>query len=337
MKLSNDELPKHLKTNLLPIYWVSGDDLFLSLEAQDRIRTAAKKNGYDERQIITTQAHMNLEEAFKDTHNLSLFSSKKIVELRITQEKVNATYGKAILEFAQKKFDDICLLISSKKLDASTTSTKWYTSLEKLGAVIPIWPIDYHALPRWIENRLREHHLPTDPTLIQLIQERTAGNLMAAAQTIEKCALLYLSEPKDVQRLIDSISDQSRFTVFEWLDSLLLGDGKRCVHILQRLKMEGEEPMGLVWALARELRLLAKIRFQIGQKTPFDAIMKSLFIWPKRQGLLKLYLKRNKLSDIYTQLQHVASIDRMIKGFESGDVWIHLSQLSLQMAGATRV
>jgi DNA polymerase-3 subunit delta len=46
MKLSLDQLPLHLKNNLLPVYFISGDELLLVQEARDLIHHAANQNGY---------------------------------------------------------------------------------------------------------------------------------------------------------------------------------------------------------------------------------------------------------------------------------------------------
>ena len=51
MKLSAEELPRHLAKGLAPLYVIHGEALLLSIEAADAIRAAARAAGYDERGI----------------------------------------------------------------------------------------------------------------------------------------------------------------------------------------------------------------------------------------------------------------------------------------------
>jgi DNA polymerase-3 subunit delta len=48
VKLSPEDLPRHLTRELAPLYVVHGEALLLASEAADAIRAAARTAGYDE-------------------------------------------------------------------------------------------------------------------------------------------------------------------------------------------------------------------------------------------------------------------------------------------------
>ena len=56
MKLAPAQLGKHLQGTLAPVYVISGDDPLLCQEAADAIRTAARQQGFDERQVFSADA-----------------------------------------------------------------------------------------------------------------------------------------------------------------------------------------------------------------------------------------------------------------------------------------
>ena len=55
----------------------------------------------------------------------------------------------------------------------------------------------------------------------------------------------------------------------------------------------------------------------------------------KRRHLVERLLKRTSLENIYTHLQHIANIDRIIKGGMMGNIWDELRTLSLALTGVS--
>jgi DNA polymerase-3 subunit delta len=54
------------------------------------------------------------------------------------------------------------------------------------------------------------------------------------------------------------------------------------------------------------------------------------------QKLMESAYRRYTLSEVYDGLRHAASIDRMVKGIEKGDVWDELLQLALRFGRGPR-
>ena len=195
-----------------------------------------------------------------------------------------------------------------------------------------VWPITYQQLPEWITQRLHQQGLSMEPAAIRFLAENTEGNLLAAKQAIEKIALLYDKKQLSLQEVVAAISDNSRYDVFSLVDAALGSDTKRTARILNGLKEEGVEPILILWGLAREIRSLSTMAFQLHLGESLREVLYKNHVWEKRQPLVRLTLKRHNQKSLLKMLQLAAKIDRMIKGAAPGNVWDGLLSLSIKLS-----
>jgi DNA polymerase-3 subunit delta len=160
------------------------------------------------------------------------------------------------------------LLISLPKLDGSAQKTKWGKALVEgqQTQFMQIWPVDVSQLPSWIRQRLSQAGLSASQDAVELIAARVEGNLLAAAQEIEKLKLMAEGGQITVETVQAAVADSARFDVFGLVDAILNG-AAHALRMLEGLRGEGVEPPVILWALARELRLLANISLQYSQGT----------------------------------------------------------------------
>lgn len=327
MKLSYSQLSQHLLKNLAPMYVVTSDELLLAHEAIDAIRTAAYDAGFTERIKITPESHSNWDELiYSDTHSLSLFSTKKIVEMNFHHIKLNNTHGKLLAEYAIKPLPGILIIIHAAKLDAKTEKSTWYQAIEKAGVVIPIWPLSIEQLPAWITQRAKKLNLNLTTSAAERLATLVEGNLLAAAQEIEKLSLLQHHDIITEELIDNAVTDHSQFDIFNLVDSALLGNHERSIHILRNLAASDVEPTLILWALTRELRLLAQILQQQKKGESLKTLFSQFRIWEKRQISIRAFLQRHSLQTCWNRLLDAAKIDRLIKGAEEGNVWLELEQ-----------
>lgn len=323
MQLRLDQLDKHLKNELAPLYLISGEVPLLMQEACDAVRKTAAQHGFIEREVLQIETGFNWNIFATATNTLSLFSSKQLLELRIGNALGEAG-GKALQSYLEHLPSDKILLISTGKLDAKIQKTSWFQTINKIGITVPIWPIETQQLPNWITQRLAKAELQAEPAGIQLLAECAEGNLLAGAQEIEKLKLTYGKGLLSTEAIAKAVSNSSRFDVFNLVDAALLGENKRIVQILNGLKSEGVEAILVLWALARELRTLVNMGLGSTQG-----------VWEKRKPLLRNALKQHSIKNLQQLLQHAHKIDCMIKGLKTGNVWDELQTLSLAIAGTS--
>lgn len=337
MKLSPAQLAKQLKSPLAPVYVVSGDEPLLCQEAADAIRNAARSQGFGERQVFNADANFDWGQLYEAGASLSLFAEKRLLELRVPSGKPGDKGAAAILEYLKRPAEDTVLLISLPKLDGSAQKSKWAKALLDGPQVqfVQIWPIDAQQLPQWIRQRLAQAGLSASQEAVELIAARVEGNLLAAAQEVEKLKLLAEGNQVDADTVQAAVADSARFDVFGLLDCTLRGEAAHALRMLDGLRGEGVEPPVVLWALARELRLLAGLAQQYAQGVPLERAFAQARppVWDKRRPLVSRALQRHPAAHWNQLLLEAQLIDAQIKGQAAGDPWNGLARLALAVAG----
>jgi DNA polymerase-3 subunit delta len=333
MKIPFQQLQNQLKSNLAPIYFVSGDEPFQVDEACRMIRKEAEQQGYSERQVFHAERGFDWTSLAAEGNNLSLFAEKKLIELRISNAKPGRDGTRALQEYSEALPQDTCLLISAGKLEAAQVKAKWLKSLEQAGVLVQVWPIDISRLPQWISQRLALRNLTAKPEALKLLADRVEGNLLAADQELEKLLLLYGEGTLSTEQIQTAVSDSARYDIFSFADVALGGEPERVSKLLYGLKAEGVEAILMLWALHREIRSLFKLHHDISCGSSPEAAMAAQHVWDKRKPLIKKALQRSSLAKTQQWIKACRQIDRIIKGQEAGRAWDELLELGLRVAG----
>lgn len=334
MKVKSTQLAQHLQRGLSPAYLLTGDEPLQVMECSDKLRQAARQQGFTERTVLTVEANFDWSALQEATQSLSLFASKQLIEIRLGNKTISEAGTKLLNQYFTQISESTCLLIIADKLDSAKQKTKWFSLLEEKAVVINVIPLELAELPAWITQRLNAQNLRATPDAITLIAERAEGHLLACAQEIEKLGLLY---PKDyvldTQHILEAVTDSARFEIFAWVDIVLSGDVARSVRQLRGLKAEGIEPILIVWALDREVRTLTQVAYALQQKQSVDYICKTYRIWQQKKTLIFQAVKRHPVATWQNFLQQSAELDRLVKGATRGNIWDALQKLAVQVAG----
>ncbi|PJE80908.1 DNA polymerase III subunit delta [invertebrate metagenome] len=341
MKLASDKLASHLKKELAPVYIIGGAEPLVVMECADQVRHSACKAGFSEREVFYAESGFDWEDLALSLSSLSLFSNKRLFELRLNTKP--GTEGAKVLEhYANHLSSDSILLIITGRLDSSATRTKWFKALDKAGVYIPIWPVEAASLTEWIVKRLQASHFNIAPDALAVLAERVEGNLLAAAQEIEKLKLLAAGKTIDLDAVGNSVSDSARYDVFDLSNSILKGDIPSCIRIFNGLKAEGIEASVVLWAIARDLRLLNRVGRAMAGKGRLEKVLEDMahsmnmspFLMKKRRRSIGQALHRHSEKSIRQMMVEAGEIDEIVKGVRNGDSWHSLMNLVLQLAGA---
>lgn len=317
MKVRADQLIQQLKKNLAPIYIISGDDVLLCQEAADSIRKAAQHHQIDERLRFVADAQFDWQDVINENQSLSLFSSRRLFDIQI--DKMGEKHSKALAQLGQSLSEDNTILLTLPKIDARTQKAKWFTQLESQGVFVQIWPIEANRLPAWVQQRAQSLDLSLTRDAASVICERGEGNLLALSQELEKLALLHGQGAQiDAEKVVESVADSSRYSIYDLSDRLLMGKAKDAMHCLNQLLGEGVEPSIILWLFNREVQTLANL-LQSMQSSSFRQACQSEKIWDKRVPFYESAMSRhNKVTLPYMQ-NYLALIDKSIKGLEGPD------------------
>ena len=363
MQIKADQLRNALKARQLPVYMVCGEEPLQHKEAVDMLRKAAKYYGYEERETYTADASFDWSQLLVSGNELSLFASKKLIEINMPTGKPSDK-GEALIQYCENLPPDVILLINAGKVESATRKSKWYKALDRVAGIISVWSIEGQQLNQWLYSRLQSKGLILDADSIQLINDRVEGNLLAADQEIEKLSLLYpvvssasssgkgRQVVKTVQlnfeQVSDAVFDSARFNLFDLFDCALSGDLKRASRMLYGLQHEGLPIILIMSLFTKEVRMLAKMTAvlypmadqagqlkQLKQLPNIEAAMKGVYIFPKRKSLIAQALRKTRPQLWQNLLKQLLQADKMAKGAEQGDPWDMMQLIVASVAGKT--
>ncbi len=336
MRLKPDQMAAALQKNLAPVYFISGDEPLQLGEMADAVRAAARKAGYDNREVLVADAGFSWHELMESAGSLSIFADKKIIDLRLPTGTPGTDGAKALVTYCERLPEDTLLLITAAKLAGASLKARWFQALDKAGCVVQVWPLEKQDLMRWLQQRMQRRGLQAETEGIKILAARIEGNLLAAAQEIEKLYVLYGAGQLSKQQIFDVVADSSRFDVFKLMDSVLEANVGRILKILSGLRAEGVAAPVVLWALTREARVLLRIKQALAQGQNRALVFKNNQIWDKRQQLVGDALNRLTESDLNGVLTLSARADRQIKGQQSGDPWETLLAVCLMFVVKVR-
>ncbi len=334
MKVYPNKLVAQLKQGASPIYIVSGDEPLLVQESCDLIRSQLKKAGFSQRDLFHAEANFDWEEVLFSANSMSLFAEQKILEIRLPNGKPGDKGGAALTQFAENIPEDTCMLLVLPKMDKRSQGTKWFKALEARGAFVQIWPIEPKDLPSWLGQRFKVAGLNATREAINALAARIEGNLLAAVQDIERLRLSCVDGNVDVPDIQSGVADNSRYDVFGLIDASLSQNSRRALKILQNLRLENAEKLGITRMLAREIRSLIKIAMATEAGQSVDAVMRSQRVMSKRTRVVGRCVSAHSVVDFESMIQHLSRIDKMIKGIGQGNPWDELTSLVLHLSGS---
>jgi len=339
MKVKSEQLPAQLKKESKPLIWISGDEPLLLQECLDRTREYYRQQGFRDREVFNVERGFDWQVFTQAVSTLSLFAEQKIVELRLAGA-IDAK-GKAALEiYLASPCTDFVLLMSGPQVPKNAQNTKWFKQLDQHTLFVQVWPLGVNELPQWLSGRLLKCGISASAEALQILVQRTEGNLLAASQEIEKLALLLEVEPGagkpvplDAHTIARVVADSARYTPYSMVDAALAANPARAVKIARGLRAEGVELLAIAGAMAAELRRLLPLVKEIEQGKGINATLQSAYINFKRKQVVSSALARLDSSDIYAALELIKTIDFAVKGLSARDPWLELDVLLLQLSG----
>jgi DNA polymerase-3 subunit delta len=326
---------------LRPAYLVAGQEALLVLEAADAVRAAARAQGIGEREVHDMEGR-DADWGALDAaiHAPSLFASRRMVEVRLPTGKPGAEGGKLIAAFCADPPPDVVLLVVAQDWSRAHAG-KWSEAIGRVGHSCIAWTVKPHELEAWIGRRLRSRGLKATADAVARLAQRVQGNLLAAAQEVDKLALL--AEPGDAAldgaRMEALVADSARYDVFRLVDAALNGQPAQVARIVAGLRAEGEAIPALMGMVVKELQAAAAL----ARARDFAGECRALRIWDAKQAVYKRALARHPPARWQRFLVEAGKVDRISKGRgragEASDPWLQLERLLLAIAepGAGRL
>jgi DNA polymerase-3 subunit delta len=135
---------------------------------------------------------------------------------------------------------------------------------------------DARALPGWIQRRAQVRGIPIEGRAVQLLATYVGTNLRQLDNELEKLATYAAGRPISPADVDLLVSDASEAMIWALTDALSQRSGRDAMTALQRLRRGDANPFGLLTMIARQYRLMVKVKDATlqtggrGQASEFD-------------------------------------------------------------------
>lgn len=337
MRINSDQIDQHTRNTLAPFYWISGDETLLVQECLTLLRSRCRKAGFTEWELFFVERSFDWQSMLQAGNSMSLFSDKKIMELRVTGKLEDE--GKAALkQYLQAPNPDNVLLLISPRIEPATQNSQWFKALEATGVFVTVWPVKAERLAAWMQGRMKSQGLSADHDTLATLADRVEGNLLAADQEIQKLRILTGATPEQpvhLQRkhIMSLVADNARYSVFSLIDAALLGDARRSIKVINGLRADGSELLQILGAVSAELRRLIAIAHSAQAGHSSADAMRREGVRPNNEKAVTAAVKRHTLVQLQEMLRSAREVDMAVKGMSPADPWLTLTQLILRLAG----
>jgi DNA polymerase-3 subunit delta len=325
MELKPPQIERHLAGtgDLAPVYLIAGDEHLLVLEAADAVRRRARELGYSEREVFDVEPSFDWKEFEHSAASLSLFASRRLIDLRIPTGKPDRHPAKAgaeaLMAFCAAPPPDTVLLITAMTWSRAH-EVKWVDAVRAAGVLSVAWTLKGEETRQWLAARASKAGLRLGADAVEALLERVEGNLLAASQEIDKLVLLAGADagsvPMDAARLESLVADSARFDVFKLADAALQGDAARALRIIAALRAEGDAVPGLVPVLSGQVATMLRLATAMDSGMSADqALRGERGVWANKIPIYKAALRRSNGAAFWeARLAQLARVERAGKG-----------------------
>jgi DNA polymerase-3 subunit delta len=332
MQMNPAQFERHLQSDSpAPVYLIAGAEDLLRIEAADALRARARAVGFAEREVFDVEGSFDWNVVRASLSAMSLFAARRVIELRLPTCKPGKDGGQLIEGFCANPPSDLLLLIVGGEWSRRHEGA-WTRAVERCGVLLPLWPLKPNELGGWISRRLRSRGVSASADALALLAARVEGNLLAAAQEIDKLALLAGGETLDAERLAALVADSARFDVFGMAEAAIAGDAARALRMLAGLRGEGEQVAGLLPWLATQLHALARVADVAERGGNTAQAMSQSGIWDARQPAFRRALARVSVGRAERLAAECGRVEQIAKGRAAGDAWLALERLLVALA-----
>ena len=230
----------------MPVYLLLGDDEERKARGVEKLREGRLIDAYD-------AAETSPEAVVSACNSYSLFGEGTFVLLK-NLDAWNAAQKATIVEYLKDPSPEADLVMLGEKLGARE---RLLAAVKKAGEVHSFEQPTGKALARWAAGYAKKQGLTMPEDVAEELVARCSNDKARVSRETEKLALYASGEAtmEDVEALCPP---DLQSNVFQFVESLGVGDRGKALKLLEALIGTGEPPLRIVYMIRRQFRLLAR-------------------------------------------------------------------------------
>jgi len=330
--MSHPILERHLKRRTLkPLYLFYGDEEFLMHRALERLGKALKgPEGEAPVKVVLEAQEVGLPEFLAQTRMTPLWGAGQLLVLRRV-ETYPADVLKAVLTYLDHPAPRawVALLAPGLKARDLSKNAVW-TRLQKEEAALGFFHLKEGELQQWLAREAQALGKTLTLAGARRLVDMVGDNLSELAQELEKLTLFAGDEKTLTPALVGQLASHSRsYNIFALVDALGDPGAQKRLSALAHLLDLGEKPPRILGMLARQLRLLLRLK-DSPPGTPPEALARTLEFPPWKIKDLSKQAARFTAPALQNHLRRLHQTDRQLKT-SAGNPRLLLEWCLLQM------
>lgn len=254
----NDVNKRASKGSLDPVYVLVGTERLLIERAVDAVRKAVDSMGAPGFNVeVFDGKGLEASHVISAARTLPMMADTRLVLLRHA-DAMTATEQTNLAEYLDDPSDSTCLLLTATKLDGRAKLSK---AAKKNGYLVEAKPLRGNALREFIraEATAREHAIA--PPAIEALLDAVGDDLAAIDDAMERLSLFVGAGQRiDAEAVTTCVTRIRVESIWSLVDAIGLKDRRKGIAAAQSLLDDREPPLRLLAMVARQLRIVARMR-----------------------------------------------------------------------------
>ncbi len=266
------------KDELKPVYFFYGNDAYLMEEATKAIKAAAFEGSSMEslNSHIFYASAMETDELINEAMTLPAMSPKRVIVVK-GAESLKADQQKELMDYINDPSPSTCLIFISNAAKAGTSA--FFKLLDKKGFLVRKGQKRDGDISRWIAGEVRKEGKEINPEAIAHLIQIAGKGLGDIKGELEKI-ILFVGEAKVIEKAdVESAGiDVREERVFDLTDAIGAKDAANALRVYA--KLASEAPLMLLASIARQMRIIMKIKELARSGTPRAKLASLVGIYP---------------------------------------------------------
>jgi DNA polymerase-3 subunit delta len=316
------------KGSLDPVYVLVGPERLLIERAVDAVRKAVDAMGTPGFNVeVFDGKGLEVARAISAARTLPMMADKRFVLIRHV-DALTPTEQNTLADYLDDPAESACLVLTADKLDGRSKLAK---AAKKRGVLIDAKPLRGRELRDFIraEAAAREHNIA--PRAIETLLDAVGDDLSAIDDAMERLSLFVGSgqriDAAAVMRCVTRIRVES---IWSLVDAIGLKDRRKGIAAAQSLLADREPPLRLLAMVARQLRIVARMRQALSEGLRPQEAAKRAGAPPFKAADLTESARRFTADSLGEAFARIAETDRALKRSKRPpDVILHDAVLAL--------
>lgn len=255
------------KGQIAPLYLFYGEERFLLLDAVKRLKARLLVPEFEDMNYIVIERENPeeyVEAIIENCETLPFFSNYKIVVVKNEEEQLSKIGDKELKRltdyFKNRVLGNtslVVVVVSGEKIDSRK---KLYKFMEKEVAVVEFKKLTPEEAVNYAGYFLKKHGKKAAKKDVESLVKNIGTDLYSIVNELEKVIAYSEGETLDLEEAREVLSVTLQQNVFHLVNAIGMKKEKEAYRALYALLSKGEVPLIILTMIARQIRLIAKLK-----------------------------------------------------------------------------